>query len=70
MGRPLRLLLIEDSAADAELVALQLRRARYEITTDRVDNAEDLSAAKKPAPGISSCWTTVCPGSVPPRHSR
>ena len=45
MPEPRRLLLIEDSELDAELVQAELRRAAYECTMRRVDNARDLRDA-------------------------
>jgi diguanylate cyclase (GGDEF)-like protein len=45
MGTPLRLLMVEDSAEDAELVLRELRRGGYEPTATRVDTADALEAA-------------------------
>jgi signal transduction histidine kinase/FixJ family two-component response regulator len=45
MGEPLRVLFVEDSADDAELETLQLRRAGFEVTFSRVCSAADLEAA-------------------------
>ena len=45
MGTPLRLLLVEDSPDDAELLVRELRRAGYEITSERVESAPELKAA-------------------------
>src|SRR6185369_15022688 len=45
MHTPLRVLIIEDSADDAELVVRELRRGGYEPEWTRVDTAEDLTAA-------------------------
>jgi CheY-like chemotaxis protein len=45
MSNPLRLLLVEDSEADAELLALELRRAGYALEFERVDSAATLEAA-------------------------
>ena len=42
---PLRLLLVEDSANDAELIQQQLRRVGYDPATTRVETAEALRAA-------------------------
>jgi signal transduction histidine kinase len=44
MKKPLRILLAEDSPADAELIAYELRTA-YEPQITRVDNAADMAAA-------------------------
>jgi len=43
--RPLSLLLVEDSEDDAELVLLELRRGGYDVSSSRVENAEDMRAA-------------------------
>ncbi len=48
--KPLRVLLIEDCADDAELVTIALRRAGYELDTLRVQSAEAVSAALAGAP--------------------
>ena len=45
MNRPLRILMIEDSEADTELVLRMLRRAGYEPSFQRVDTAESMKAA-------------------------
>src|SRR5882762_1119115 len=45
MSNPLRLLLVEDSEADAELLALELRRAGFALQFERVDSAAALAAA-------------------------
>ncbi len=43
--KTLRLLLVEDSADDAQLLLLELRRAGYDIDWERVETAETLTAA-------------------------
>ncbi len=45
MGKPLRVLVVEDSQEDAELLIQELRRSGYEPTYERVETAEALSAA-------------------------
>ena len=40
----LRLLLLDDHAADAELALLELERAGYQITAEVTQNLEDFSA--------------------------
>src|SRR5688572_1378213 len=45
MGETLRVLFVEDSADDADLETLQLRRAGFEVTSSRVCSAADLEAA-------------------------
>jgi len=42
---PLRVLIVDDAAADAELLLRQLRRDGFEPVSDRVDNAQALGAA-------------------------
>ncbi len=50
MGRPLRLLLIEDSEADAELETIELRRSGFDVAAERVDNATELERALRAHP--------------------
>ena len=49
MKRPLKVLLVEDSEDDAELLCRELRRGGYELTARRIDTAEDMhEAIEKP----------------------
>jgi PAS domain S-box-containing protein len=43
--RPLRVLLVEDSSADAELASIELRRSGYDICAERVHDAPGLTRA-------------------------
>src|SRR6266850_2439721 len=45
MSTPLRMLMVEDSEADAELLAHELRRAGFALEFERVDSAAALDAA-------------------------
>src|SRR6266550_5837824 len=45
MGKPLRVLMVEDSEDDALLVLRELRAAGYDLTHERVDTAAALEAA-------------------------
>src|SRR3989304_2850781 len=45
MGTPLRVLIVEDSVDDTELVLRQLRRAGYDPVSERVQTAEDMKTA-------------------------
>jgi PAS domain S-box-containing protein len=45
MAEPLRVLLVEDSVEDAELLMRELRRGGYEPSARRVDTEDDLRAA-------------------------
>ncbi len=45
MSNPLRMLMVEDSEDDAELLAHELRRAGFAVEFERVDNAAALAAA-------------------------
>src|SRR5437016_6062345 len=45
MGNPLRVLLVEDSPADAELLVYELVKGGYEVTATRVDTADAMRAA-------------------------
>src|SRR3954451_21420592 len=63
-SKPLRLLLVEDSEDDAELVLLELRRGGYDVTSTRVDNAEDMRRAFG-----NAAWDLVIADYVMPRFS-
>jgi len=45
MGQPLRMLLVEDSELDAELLLRELRRGGYDVRAQRVASAEAMSQA-------------------------
>ena len=45
MGKPLRLLMVEDCADDAALIGLELERAGYDVLCRRVDTAETMKRA-------------------------
>ncbi len=45
MGIPLRVLIVEDSVDDTELVLRQLRRAGYDPVSERVQTAEEMKTA-------------------------
>jgi two-component system cell cycle sensor histidine kinase/response regulator CckA len=45
MTTPLRVLIVEDSAADALLTVRELRRAGHELTFERVEEADDMRRA-------------------------
>ena len=45
MGEPLRVLIVDDSEDDAELILLELRRGGYEPSSQRVDTRQAMSAA-------------------------
>jgi PAS domain S-box-containing protein/putative nucleotidyltransferase with HDIG domain len=45
MGKPLRVLIVEDSEDDAVLLLRELRRSGYEVEFDRVDKASDMQLA-------------------------
>lgn len=47
---PLRVLLLEDSVVDAELLLQELRQGAYALTWERVDTATDLRAALQRGP--------------------
>jgi DNA-binding NarL/FixJ family response regulator len=47
LGTPLRILLLEDSDADAELIAHELTRSGLLVMTGRVDTAESFATALK-----------------------
>ncbi len=64
MGRPLRLLMVEDSEDDADLVLLQLRRGGYVPSSLRVDNPEDMASALE-----ERNWDIIISDYVMPRFS-
>ncbi len=45
MATPLRVLMVEDSEADAELLARELKRAGFDVTWNRVQSADGLQKA-------------------------
>lgn len=45
MGKPLSVLVVEDSASDADLMVRQLQQAGFEVTYQRVESAAEMSAA-------------------------
>ena len=45
MGKPLRVLLLEDSSADAELLVRALRREGYDVVPRRVETVDGLREA-------------------------
>jgi CheY-like chemotaxis protein len=45
MGKPLRLLMVEDSPLDAELLVSELKRCGYDLTYERVDTKDAMRAA-------------------------
>jgi PAS domain S-box-containing protein len=45
MGHPLRILIVEDSQEDTDLLMRELRRAGYDVTFQRVDCAETMAQA-------------------------
>lgn len=64
MGRPLRVLLIEDVAADAELVVRELRRGGFDVTAERVETPGGLAAALAGSP-----WDVIISDYSLPRFS-
>jgi len=59
MGKPLRVLLIEDSENDAQLLLRELRRSGYEVEFERVETAEAMQVVllEKPWDLILSDYT-------------
>jgi response regulator RpfG family c-di-GMP phosphodiesterase len=60
-NRLLRILLIEDSDDDAQLLMREIRRIGYEVESERVENAEDLRAAL----GNKTWDVVICDYSLP-----
>ncbi|QIN80454.1 hypothetical protein GBA65_20210 [Rubrobacter marinus] len=68
-GRPLRVLLVEDSPDDALFVLRELRRGGYRVSHERVETAGACSPPSRGASGTSSSRTTPCRASAPRRRS-
>jgi PAS domain S-box-containing protein len=64
MDTPLHLLMVEDSADDAELLLYTLRRGGYEVTWQRVDTAEAMRIALQ-----KSDWDIITSDHAMPRFS-
>jgi signal transduction histidine kinase len=64
MGGPLRVLIVDDSEDDAELLLHELRRGGYEPTWKRVDHASGMTAAL-----AESAWDLVIADYRMPRFS-
>ncbi|MHB8519853.1 MAG: PAS domain-containing hybrid sensor histidine kinase/response regulator [Limisphaerales bacterium] len=64
MSKPLRVLMVEDSEADAELIVRELRRSGYEPVFKRVETAEAVSAALD-----GGLWDVVISDHVMPQFS-
>jgi signal transduction histidine kinase len=64
MTQPLRILMVEDDERDAALMLRELRRHDYDVTYERVDTAEAMSAAleKQPWDIVLSDFTMPCFG--------
>jgi PAS domain S-box-containing protein len=50
MKKPLRMLLVEDSENDAQLILRELERGGYEVSSRRVETPEDMAAALREQP--------------------
>lgn len=64
MGKPLRVLIVEDSEDDAMLLLRELRRGGYDTSHQRVDTPEAMSAAI-----LAQAWDIVISDYVMPRFS-
>jgi two-component system cell cycle sensor histidine kinase/response regulator CckA len=64
MKKPLRALIVEDSASDAELLLADLSRADYDVTYERVDTADAMKAALE-----RDTWDVVLSDFSMPRFS-
>src|SRR5437870_4699139 len=61
MGQPLRILLVEDSPEDAEILLRELRRGGFDVEHERVASADSMRAALQ-KPG----WELIISASVMP----
>lgn len=64
MGTPLRVLMVEDSGDDAELLLLELERGGYDPVHERVDSQEAMAAALE-----GRSWDVVISDYVMPQFS-
>ncbi len=64
LGARLRLLMVEDSAEDAELILFEIRRGGYRVEPFRVQTAEELRAAL-----VSATWDLILSDWSMPRFS-
>ncbi|HLM71948.1 MAG TPA: hybrid sensor histidine kinase/response regulator, partial [Polyangiaceae bacterium] len=67
VNKSLRVLIVEDSEDDAELLVIDLHRAGYDITFERVEGAEAMAAAldREPWDVVISDWTVPSFGALP-----
>src|SRR4051812_22021542 len=65
MARPLRVLIVEDSPDDAELMLLELRRGGFDPSWQRVETAEEIRAALAQGPWEVVLWDYALPGFDP-----
>jgi PAS domain S-box-containing protein len=63
MGQPLRVLIVEDSQDDAELVLLELKSAGFDVSHERVDTPKAMKVA------LGKPWDIVISDYVMPRFS-
>jgi|ETN01SMinimDraft_4_1059930.scaffolds.fasta_scaffold659090_2 hypothetical protein len=64
MSGPLRVLILDDSPADAELAVAELRRAGFDPEWERVDTQADFRRRFRPIRTLYSP-TAACPSSLP-----
>src|SRR5205807_1877565 len=62
MAQPLRVLIIEDSPDDAELMLLELRRGGFDPSWQRVETAEAMRDALAEGPWEVVLWDYTLPG--------
>lgn len=67
MNKPLRLVIVEDSARDFELILRQLRQAGYDPSVERVQTEPEMATALDTGNGTRFCRTTRCRNST--RHT-
>ena len=69
MSKTLRLLQIEDSESDADMILRLLMQGGFEVTSHRVEDAEGLRQALEDPPGTSLLRITTCRGLTRPAPS-
>src|SRR5204863_1377487 len=62
MGQSLRILLVEDSEDDAELMLRELKRSGYDVACERVVSAQEMSQALERQPWDLVICDYVLPG--------
>ena len=60
MASSIRVLIIEDSESDAELMMHHLEKAGFKVTSERVENGKSLTTLLRLRNGTSSSRISIC----------